>query len=368
MARRDFYEVLGVARDADSAEIKKAYRKLAMKYHPDRNAGDDAAGEKFKEVQEAYSCLSDSQKRARYDQFGHAGIDGSGGGGGGFGGGSPFSSSVFEDVFSDFFGGGGGRAQTRQRRQRVFDIQIDFAEMAEGCKKDIRIELPQDCTDCNGSGAHADSKVVACSKCHGSGQVRVSRGPFTLQQTCPACHGAGRTHSSPCRKCRGSGKTTRNRRLSVAIPAGIDNGTPLRVNVDGTDDEIYLRVGVNPHPLFRRDDHNNLHVDIPVSMTLAALGGDIYLPSLQGKKIKVSVPEGVQSGQRLRVADRGLPNPHYPRESGDLYCRIVVETPVNLTAKQKALLREFDSGLKSKTKHAPKESGWLDRVKKLFTE
>ena len=361
MDKRDYYEVLGIGRDADADAIKKAYRRLAMKYHPDRNAGDKESEAKFKELQEAYSCLSDEQKRAAYDRFGHAAFEGMNGAGGG----DPGFSSFFDDVFSEFFGGGGSGGRRSTKRQRVFDIELSFEEMMRGCQKEIRLDLGQICDECNGNGAAPGSRPTVCSSCGGNGQIRVQRGFFTLQQTCSRCNGQGKTIGKPCHSCGGSGKTRKSRQLSVSLPAGVSDGALVRVNVADSEEEILLRPSVRPHPLFVRDG-DDLHIEIPVSITTAALGGDIQIPSGVGGKIKLNVPEGIQSGQVLRLAARGVPNVRSKR-NGNLLCHIIVETPVKLTDKQKKLLRVFDDSLSEK-KHSPKGESWLDKVKGILAD
>ena len=355
MAKRDYYNVLGVERAADEDTIKRAYRRLAMKHHPDRNAGDATAEAKFKEVQEAYACLSDSDKRAAYDRFGHDAFEN----GMGRGGTGPDFSNFFDNVFGDFFGGGG--AQTR--RQRVLDMELSLEEMVEGCKKDIQLTLPKDCDRCNGSGGAPGFRLKTCPTCGGDGQVRVQTGFFSVQQTCRDCRGAGRTIDKPCRQCGGKGKTMKPRRLSVDIPAGIEDGTLLRISAGDLDDEILLRPSAKAHPLFtRRGD--NLHIEIPLSMTMAALGGAIHVPSIKGGKIKINIPAGTQNGQVLRVPERGVPNLRSQRRGG-LMCHLYVETPVKLNKEQRELLQQFDNSLKN---NSPKERSWLEKAKGFFTE
>jgi molecular chaperone DnaJ len=358
MGKRDYYEVLGVGRDADADAIKKAYRRLAMRHHPDRNAGDKAAEAKFKEIQEAYSCLADEQKRGAYDQFGHAAFEGMGNGAGGAGAGFD---NFFDDIFGNFFGGNG--AGGRQRRQRVLDLELSFEEMARGCEKQIRLGMPQSCDNCGGNGAAPGSKPQRCGACGGNGQVRIQRGFFTVQQTCPKCRGRGKTIDKPCPNCGGNGRVEKERRLSVSLPAGIQDGALVRVDAGG-EEEILLRPSVRPHPLFRR--HNDdLHIEIPVSVGVAALGGEALAPTIGGGKISLNIPAGTQSGQTLRVNGRGIPNMRSGR-AGAMYCRIAVETPVNLSEKQKKLLREFDDSLKNK--HSPNGASWLDKLKDMLGE
>ena len=364
MAKRDYYEVLGLQKGADAAAIKTAYRRLAMKHHPDRNPDDPQAEAKFKEVQEAYACLSDSQKRAAYDQFGHGAFEGGMGGEGG-----PGFSSFFDDIFSDFFGGAGGRGPgggaQRARRQRVMDMDLTFEEMAVGCEKEVRITLPSDCDACAGTGAEEGATVKTCTACDGHGQVRVARGPFTLQQTCSKCNGEGKVVDKPCRPCNGSGKVNKSRHLQINIPAGVQDGALVRVSMDGSEDELFIRPNVGKHPLFVRDG-SNLHIEIPVSIATAALGGEVVTPSVKGGKIKVNIPAGVQNGQVLRVPSCGLPDPRTDRR-GNMLCHIAVEVPVRLNSEQKELLRKFDESLKRED-HSPKEQSWLDKAKQFFTE
>ncbi|MCH9705820.1 MAG: molecular chaperone DnaJ [Proteobacteria bacterium] len=361
MAKRDYYEVLGVEQSADAAAIKTAYRRLAMKFHPDRNAGDDTAEGKFKEVQEAYACLSDEQKRAAYDRFGHEAFDGGMGGGGG----DPGFSSFFEDVFSDFFSGGGGGGRQQARRQQVLDISLTFEEMAAGCEKEIRINMPTDCEECNGRGAKKGSAPVTCSTCGGNGQVRVQRGVFTLQQACPTCRGAGQIIKNPCTACNGKGKVSKARHLQVNFPAGISDGALVRVDVkNNSNEELYIRPNIGKHPLFIREG-DDVHLEIPISVTTAGLGGEIITPSVKGGKLEVKIPAGVQSGQVLRMNGGGLPNVRSGRR-GNLLCHISVEVPINLNSEQKELLRKFEKSLKKN--HSPKEQSWIKKAKQFFTE
>ena len=357
MNKRDYYSVLGVERNADTDAIKRAYRKLAMKHHPDRNPGNKVAEERFKEVQEAYACLSDDEKRSAYNRFGHAAFEGSGRASPG-----PDFSSFFGDVFSDFFGGGGGRRP--QRQQRVLEMDITFEEMVSGCQKDIRLALPVDCRQCDGSGSADGAGPSTCGACGGGGQTRVQHGPFAFAQTCQRCGGSGRVISDPCDSCDGSGKVQTEKKVSVNIPAGIQEDNLLRINVEGVGDELFLRVSIRPHPLFKRHG-DDLHLEIPVSIVTAALGGEVTVPTVKGGHLSVTIPGGVQSGQVLRMSGAGVPNLRSGRR-GNLMCQVTVETPVNLSAKQKDLLRELDDSLKNK--HEPKKKSWLDQVKDLFTD
>ncbi len=355
MSKRDYYEVLGVEQSADADTIKKSYRRLAMKYHPDRTKGDTALEEKFKEIQEAYSCLSDEQKRAKYNRFGHDAFgDGAGMGGASF---------SFDDIFGDFFGGGGG-GRPKRKQQRVLDMGITFAEMAMGCKKDIDIQILTECDDCGGSGAVDGSSPSTCGQCGGRGQVEARRGVFAFAQTCDRCNGTGGVIDNPCRSCKSVGKTKDKKRLSVKIPAGIEDGNLLRLNVESSGEELFLRVSVRPHPIFQRDGEN-LHVEIPISIITATLGGSIDLPTVSGKRLKIKIPEGVQHGQVLRVAGAGLKSLRRAKD-GNLMCHITIETPVGLTNQQKEILQKFNETLKDS--HTPKGRSWLGKIKSLFTE
>ena len=354
--KQDYYETLGVPRDADRDAIKKSYRRLAMKYHPDRNPDDKTAEDKFKTVQEAYDILSDAEKKEAYDRFGHAAFEQGGGQGAR---GADFS-SVFDDLFSDFFGGA-----NRGARQRVLSIRLKFEEAIGGCKKELRLNEPMTCSACRGNGAEPGQKMETCPQCGGSGNLRVNRGFFTMQQTCNRCRGRGRTYRKPCRACGGDGVRRTERTVAVKIPPGIQDGETILLNISGMEDQFRLRVQVEEHPLFKRDgDH--LHIAIPVSMTAAALGGHVEAPTPVGGKVKITVPPETQSGALLRLRGRGAPNSR-GGPPGDLLCRIFVETPVNLTEPQKKLLRSFEDSLKKKQeRHSPQEKSWLEKAKALF--
>ena len=354
--KQDYYEILGVPRGASSDEIKKSYRRLAMKYHPDRNPDDNTAEDKFKTVQEAYAVLSDPEKKEAYDRFGAAAFEQ----GGGFNARGADFSSVFDDLFSDFFGGA-----NRAPRQRVLSIRLNFEESINGCKKELRLNEPVTCSACGGNGAEPGQKMETCPQCRGSGNLRVDRGFFTMQQTCERCNGKGRTYKNPCRTCGGEGVRRAGRTVSVKIPPGIQDGETILLNIPGMQDRFRLRVQVAEHPMFKRDgDH--LHIGIPVSMTAAALGGHVEAPTPGGGKIKITVPPETQSGAVLRLRGRGAPNSR-GGPPGDLLCRIFVETPVNLTEPQKKLLRNFEESLKKKQeRHSPKEKSWMEKAKALF--
>jgi len=374
--KRDFYDILGVARNATDDEIKKSYRKLAMKYHPDRNPDSKEAEGKFKEAKEAYEMLSDPQKRAAYDQYGHAGVDpnmgGFGGGGQGFGG----FSDAFGDIFGDIFGGGGGRGgrggpQVYRGADLRYSMEITLEEAAHGHETQIRVPSWSNCDSCGGDGAEPGSKVETCTTCHGAGQVRVAQGFFSMQQTCPRCSGSGKYIPKPCKKCHGAGKIKSQKTLEVKIPAGIDDGMRIRSSGNGEpgvnggpSGDLYVEVHIKEHPVFQREGED-LHCEMPISFIDAALGGEIEVPTLSGKA-SFDVPEGTQSGRVFRLRSKGIKSLRTALP-GDLYIHVQVETPVKLNETQKDLLRKFDESLKSGgSKHSPQQKGWLDRVKDFF--
>jgi molecular chaperone DnaJ len=366
MAKRDYYETLGVQRNATEAELKKAYRRMAMKYHPDRNPDNADAEEHFKEAKEAYEVLSDSQKRAAYDQFGHAGVDQSAGGrqgGGGF-------SDVFGDVFNDIFGGGGGRQNYRGADLR-YHLDLSLEDAVAGTTEKIRIPVSVACKTCDGSGAKKGSQPVTCSTCGGHGQVRMQQGFFSVQQACPHCHGTGQMIKDPCNDCHGEGQVQEHKTLSVKVPAGVDTGDRIRLSGEGEagtggagPGDLYVEVQVKRHEVFTRDG-SNLFCDVPISFVIASLGGDLEVPTLSGKA-SLKVSEGTQTGQQFRLRGKGVKSVR-GGAVGDLMCRVIIETPVKLSKKQKELLQEFDTTLQgSGSKHSPKHSSWLDAVKKFF--
>ncbi len=375
MSKRDYYEVLGVAKNASDAELKKAYRRAAQKYHPDRNPDSDEAEEKFKEAKEAYEVLSDAQKRTAYDQFGHAGVDPSmgGGGRGGFGGGGANFSDIFGDVFGDIFGGGGG-GRGGQRVYRGADLrynlELSLEDAVRGTTVKIRVPTFSTCKTCNGSGAKKGTQPSTCTTCGGHGQVRMQQGFFSVQQTCPRCKGTGTIIGDPCGDCHGQGRVKEQKTLSVKVPAGVDTGDRIRLANEGEAGEnggppgdLYVQIQVKEHPIFKRDDAN-LYCEVPISYATAALGGELEVPTLDGR-VKLKVPEGTQTGKLFRMRGKGV-KPVRDNMVGDLLCRVVVETPVKLSPKQKALLRELDSSMKDNKKHSPQASSWLDGVKKFF--
>ena len=378
MSNQDYYATLGVSRTAGDDEIKKAYRKMAMKYHPDRNPGDAAAEEKFKEVQKAYEILSDAQKRAAYDQYGHAAFEQGGFGAGGFGGFGGAQGFDFSDIFSQMFGGaaGGGRQQNHQGADLQYNIEITLEEAATGIRKQITIPTYEECGTCHGSGAKAGTKATTCRTCHGSGVVHVRQAIFQIQQTCPACGGSGKEIKDPCPQCHGEGRVKAAKTVEVNIPAGIDDGQRIRLSGEGEPGihgappgDLYIHVSVKAHKIFQRDPEvpTDLHCELPISITTAALGGEVEVPTLDGK-VKLSIPAGTQNGKRMRVKGKGVKS---VRSSlvGDLYCHIVVETPVNLTDRQKELLAEFETistGLERS--QTPRQKSFWERIKDKFED
>ncbi len=376
MQQRDYYEVLGLHRGAGDDEIKKAYRKLAMKYHPDRNDGDSESEEKFKEVQKAYAILSDKDKRAAYDQFGHAGVDGAfGGGQGGFGGFGGFG-DVFGDIFENIFSQG-GHGQTRTRAQRgsdlQYNLQLTLEEAALGKQVEISVPRHVACDKCDGSGAKKGSKPVNCETCNGVGQVRIQQGFFSIQQTCPSCSGVGSQISDPCTACRGDGRVRENKKLTVKIPPGVDNGDRVRLSGEGEAGafggpagDLFVQVSLKPHAIFTRQD-SDLLCEVPVSFVVAALGGSIEVPTLEGR-VTLKIPAETQTGKSFRMRGKGIKSVR-SHAKGDLLCKVVVETPVDLQKEQRELLEKFQESLaNSKNSHSPKSKSWFDGVKKFFED
>ena len=376
MSKRDYYEVLGVSRNASEAELKKAYRRLAMKYHPDRNQGEDGARseEQFKECKEAYEVLSDARKRAAYDQFGHAGVEGAPGMGAGVGAGGSFR-DIFEDMFGDIFGTGvrGGRARAHRGADLRYDLELTLEEAVFGTTSKIQVPIASACPSCGGSGARRGTSPTTCSTCGGVGQVRMQQGFFSVQQTCPHCRGTGRIIRSPCEECRGSGRVRQQKTLSVKVPPGVDAGDRIRLAGEGEAGEnggppgdLYVQVGVKEHRIFVRED-NDLHCEVPIGFVTAALGGELEVPTLDGRA-PLKIPPETQTSKVFRVRGKGV-RPVRGGEAGDMLCHIVVETPVNLTARQKELLRELEGTLdEGCERHRPKEHSWLDGVKKFFED
>jgi len=372
MSKRDYYEILSLSKNASEAEIKKAFKRLAMKLHPDRNPDDKHAEEKFKEAKEAYEILADPQKRAAYDQFGHAGIEG-GFGGAGAGAGSASFSDIFGDVFGDIFGGGGGRGGPRRGSDLRYNLELNLEEAVKGTTVKIRIPTSVACKTCNGSGAKKGTSKVTCATCNGVGQVRMQQGFFSLQQTCPNCRGEGQIIKDPCHSCRGSGRVQEQKTLSVKVPAGVDNGDRIRLSGEGESGDsnappgdLYVQITVKEHPIFARED-SDLFCEVPISFVTAALGGELEVPTLSGR-VKLKIPNETQSGKLFRLRSQGVKSVR-GGPTGDLLCRIVVETPVNLNMKQKEMLREFNNTMTSSSvKHSPKESSWLNGVKSFFED
>jgi len=389
MAKRDLYEVLGVAKNASEDDIKKAYRELAMKYHPDRNQGKGdeksakAAEDKFKEVKHAYEVLTDASKRAAYDRFGHAGIDpnaaGPGGPGGpGFNGANMGGfAEAFGDIFGDIFGGGragggGGRGNAFRGADLRYGMEITLEQAARGQKTDIRVPAWDNCETCHGTGAKPGTQPKTCGTCGGSGAVRITQGFFSIQQTCPTCHGSGKVIADPCAACHGEGRIKKNKVLEINIPAGIDEGQRIRLAGKGEPGmnggppgDLYVEIHIKPHEVFQRDG-DDLHCQVPVSVATAALGGGVEVATLDGK-ISLTIPEGTQGGKTFRLRGKGVKGVRSSMP-GDLYCHVLVEVPVRLTDKQKKLLREFETSLhEGGARHSPQEKSFVDRMKGFFT-
>ena len=379
MAKRDYYSVLGVNRDSSEDDIKKAYRKLAMKFHPDRNPDDKGSEEKFKEAKEAYEVLTEPKKRAAYDQFGHAGVDPSQGfGRGGFGGG-PEGFGGFADAFGDIFGeifgqqGRGGRGGNGVFRGADLRYNLDLAleEAARGADVKIRIPTMDACETCHGSGAKPGTEPKTCPTCHGRGEVRVSQGFFSIQQTCPQCHGRGKVVADPCATCHGAGRIKKHKTLSVKIPAGVDQDDRIRLTGEGEagvnggpPGDLYVVVNLKPHPVFQREGAD-LHCEMPISFATAALGGEIEIPTLDGHA-KIKIPVETQTGQVFRLRNKGI-RPVRGSVQGDLYCHVAIETPVKLTARQKELLRELEAiNQQDPGAHSPRAKSFFDKVKDFF--
>jgi molecular chaperone DnaJ len=371
MSKRDYYDVLGVDKSAGEKEVKKAYRRVAMKYHPDRNPDDPNADEKFKEATEAYDVLMDSQKRAAYDQYGHAGVD-PGMGGGGFGGGN--FSDIFGDVFGDIFGGGGGGRGGAQRGADLrYTLDISLEDAVKGATVEIRVPSLSTCEPCDGSGAKKGSSATTCGTCGGAGQVRMQQGFFQVQQTCPTCRGRGKTITDPCPVCRGQGRMEKTKTLSVKVPPGVDTGDRIRLSGEGEagpeggpSGDLFVQMSVKQHAIFERDG-KNLYCEVPITFVEAALGGELEVPTLDGR-VKLKIPSETQTGKLFRLRGKGV-KPVRGGSVGDLLCRAVVETPIKLNKKQKALLEQFQESL-GQGGHAqsPRQSSWLDGVKNFFDD
>lgn len=377
MSKRDYYEVLGLAKDASDEEIKKSYRRLAMKFHPDRNNGDKGAEDSFKEVKEAYEVLSDANKRAAYDRYGHNAFDpraGGPNGAGGFGGeGAGGFADAFGDIFSEIFGQGrgGGRSNVYRGADLRYNMELTLEQAANGWATEIRVPAWEECGTCHGSGAKPGTQPKTCSTCGGHGSVRMSQGFFSVQQTCPTCHGSGKEVSDPCTACHGQGRTKKNKTLEVNIPAGIDEGQRIRLAGKGEPGlnggpagDLYVEIHIKPHEIFQRDG-DDLHTELPISFATAALGGDVEVPTLAGHAT-VTIPEGTQTGKTFRLRGKGVKGLR-TGHMGDLYIHVTIETPVKLTDKQKKLLREFDASVTAAgDKHSPNAKSFMDRMKSFF--
>ena len=368
MSKRDYYEVLEIGQNAADGDIKKAFRRLAMKYHPDRNPDDQEAEARFKEAKEAFDVLSNSSKRAAYDQFGHAGVE-QGAGGGGFQGGG--FGDAFSDIFGDIFGG--GRSRTRKGADLQYNLELSLEDAVSGTTVKIRVPTLKHCTTCSGSGAKPGTTADTCTTCGGHGQVRMQQGFFSVQQTCPSCHGSGQTISDPCTNCQGAGRVKEHKSLSVEVPAGVDTGDRIRLSGEGEAGEagavpgdLFVQIHVAPHPIFERDNAD-LYCEVPISIVTAALGGELEVPSLGGR-LNLKIPAGTQTHKMFRMRGKGV-KPVRGGPVGDLNCRIVVETPVKLTAEQKALFETLGESMgKSVKKHSPNETSWIDGMKKFFED
>ena len=372
MSKKDYYEVLGVNRDASDDEIKKAYRKLAMKHHPDRNPDNPKSEDHFKEANEAYEVLSDAQKRGAYDQYGHAASQAGMGGAGGFGAGA--GGFDFGDIFGDIFGGGragGGRSSTHRGADLRYNLEITLEQAARGTETQIRVPTMVECAPCQGRGAKPGTSPTKCDTCGGHGQVRMQQGFFSIQQPCPRCHGSGKIIASPCTTCQGAGRVKQHKTLSVKIPAGVDNDDRIRLSGEGeqgtnggTAGDLYVVIHIAAHSVFQRD-HNDLHCEMPVSFATAALGGEIEIPTLDGSA-RIKIPAETQSGKVFRLRGKGIKG---VRSStyGDLHCHVMVETPSNLTERQKELLREFEKiNEEDSARHSPRAKSWMNKVKEFF--
>jgi len=394
MASQDYYEILGVAKNASADELKKAYRKKAMKYHPDKNPGDKEAEKHFKEINAAYDVLKDPQKKAAYDRLGHEAFNASGGNsaGGGASGFHGFSSSgfggfgdIFEEMFGDFMGGGaeftssGRRQSTRARGSSAqrgsdlsYEMTINLEEAFDGVSKEIKIPTWEHCEQCGGSGAAAGTKADICDTCGGVGRIRVQQGFFTVERTCPSCGGAGQTIKSPCPNCRGEGRVKREKTLKVSIPSGIESGTRIRLSGEGeagtrggTSGDLYVFLNIKPHRFFKRDNEN-LYCKVPTPMHIMTLGGTIEVPTIEGKRMKVTIPEGTQTGQQFRIKDKGMSVMRSSRR-GDMFVEVITETPVHLTKRQKELMQEFVKEGNAKRSN-PKSEGFFDKVKGIWED
>lgn len=380
MSKRDYYEILGVSREATAQEMKKAYRKLAMKYHPDRNPDDANAEAKFKEAKEAYEILADEQKRAAYDRYGHEAVDPSGGGfggggfGGGFSGGGASFSDIFGDVFGDIFGGRAGGGGAQRGADLRYTLELDLEQAVKGTEVEIDIPTLAPCNTCNGTGAKPGTRPVTCTTCNGVGQVRMQQGLFSVQQTCPNCRGRGKIIKDPCTDCGGQGRKQREKKLKVNIPPGVDTGDRVRLAGEGEagmqgapTGDLYVQIAVREHPIFQREG-KDLYCEVPISFADAAMGGELEVPTLEGR-VKLKIPAETQTGKLFRLRGKGV-TPVRGGAQGDLLCRVVLETPVNLNRRQKELLREFQATLEESSDNgqSPRRSSWFEGVKNFFDD
>ncbi len=386
MAKRDYYETLGVSKGASADELKKAYRKLAMEYHPDRNAGNAEAEKKFKEISEAYEVLKDDDKRAAYDRFGHSAFEGGMGGGGAGAGGFDFNgnfSDIFEDLFSEFTGGrrrGGGAGAGAQGSgvgsrgaDLRYNLQISLEEAFRGKQQNITVTTSAACEECEGSGGEKGAKPIECTTCKGAGRIRAQQGFFTVERTCHTCQGTGKIIEKPCKKCAGSGLTRKEKTLSVSIPAGVEEGTRIRLANEGEAGlragpagDLYIFLTIRPHPIFKREGAN-IYCDVPIAFTTAALGGNIEVPTIDGGKVKVSIPEGTQTGHQFRLRGKGM-SVLRSQSRGDMFISARVETPVRLNKKQKEILKEFEKTGGSTMQTSPESAGFFDRVREFWED
>jgi len=374
MAKQDFYELLGCAKGAGAEDLKRAYRKLAMQWHPDRNPGDKAAEQKFKAINEAYDVLKDDQKRAAYDRFGHAAFEngGRGAGPGDFGFASGFA-DIFDEMFGDFMGGRRGQQSATRGNDLRYNMEITLEEAFKGKQATVRVPTLIGCESCSGTGAEAGSKPVTCPTCHGHGRVRAQQGFFTIERTCPSCHGGGRVIDNPCRVCSGQGRVRREKNLAVSIPSGVEDGNRIRLTGEGeagvrggASGDLYIFLSVKPHRFFQRDGAN-IQCRVPIDMATAALGGTIEVPAIDGTRAKLTVPAGAQTGRQFRIKGKGMSVLRSPSR-GDMYIEVTVETPVNLTKRQQELLREFAEAGDGKRATSPEAEGFFSRVREFFED
>jgi len=382
MAKQDYYELLGVSKGADADELKKAYRKLAMKHHPDRNPDDKAAEQKFKDLSEAYEVLKDEEKRAAYDRFGHAAFEQGGPGGPGAGGFEGFGGG-FADIFEEMFGGGGGggfgggrgrgQEQTGRGSDLRFNMEVSLEDAYKGKSTEIRVPGSAACDSCHGSGATPGSEPVNCATCGGHGRIRSQQGFFTVERTCPSCHGQGKVIKDPCRNCSGTGRVHKEKTLSVNIPAGVEDGTRIRLSGEGEAGlrgapagDLYIFLSIKSHRIFQREGAN-IYVRVPVPMTTAALGGSVEVPAVDGSRARINIPDGTQSGQQFRLRGKGM-SVLRSSSRGDMFVELSVETPVNLTKKQKELMAEFRAEGGDGNKHSPQSGGFFSKVKEIWED